>query len=122
MNKKVILTILMSLMLWGYAPRANAVIEFPSVNNQQEVVQNEKNEPSLSILPKKQEGKIVLGKFFITMLWVVGSSAVLFLLLLLYKKHKGGVNSVERRAISKEQDLNSPVTVDEAVKLFIEKF
>lgn len=136
--KKILCFVFLTVIIGGFAlipmQCANA-LQFPSVNppaetvqpaqsataepvNSQTTVQNTKN----SADQKPGEAKIVLGKFFITMLWVVGSCAVLFVILLLYKKRMGGMNMSVQRPVTKEQDLTSPSTVDEAVRLFIEKF
>ncbi len=70
---------------------------------------------------KKSEGKNVLSKFLVSMLWVAGSCAAIFLILLAYKRIKG-TSFGQTRQIEVSKNLNSPETVDDAVKLFIEKF
>lgn len=70
---------------------------------------------------KKNEAGSVLKKFFISMCWVGGSCLVIFLILLAYKRLKTAklVNSAE---IDITKNLNSPETIEEATKFFIEKF
>ena len=70
---------------------------------------------------QKSEASHVLSKFLVSMLWVAGSCVAIFLLLLAYKRFKtGAVKKIVAVDISK--NLNSPDTVEEATKLFIEKF
>lgn len=125
----VLLTIAVSGGLAFLQLKSAIALDFPAPNPPAETVaqpakttQHEQNKTLVGQQQKPSEGKIVLGKFFTTMLWVVGSCAILFLILLLFRKRIGGMNMSVQRPMSKEQDLNSPSTVDEAVKLFIEKF
>ena len=126
----VLLTIAVSGGLAFLQLKPAIALDFPAPNPPAETVaqpakttQHEQNKtPVVGQHQKPSEGKIVLGKFFTAMLWVVGSCAILFLILLLFRKRIGGMNMSVQRPMSKEQDLNSPSTVDEAVKLFIEKF
>ena len=85
------------------------------------------NQPNVNVektntsLKPRNEGKNVLKRFFITMLWVGGSCIAIFLILLAYKK----LNSTklgQTRQIDISKNLNSPDTTDEAIKFFIEKF
>lgn len=70
---------------------------------------------------KKDEAGNVLKKFLISMCWVGGSCLAIFLILLAYKKLKSAkLVSTAERDISK--NLNSPETIEDATKFFIEKF
>lgn len=73
------------------------------------------------LLPKKEERNNVLGKFLKVMLMVCGSGVVIYLLGLGYKKISGSKVS-KKTQVEIEKNLNSPETVEDAVKLFIEKF
>lgn len=132
-SKKFIITLLTAAAIGGFTliPAGQSMaLQFPSVNPPSQTEQTQVSQPvkqqsssnSDVRLPRDSEGKIVLGKFFTTMLWVVGSCAVLFVILLIYKKRTAGMSMSVQRPMTKEQDLTSPSTVDEAVRLFIEKF
>lgn len=70
---------------------------------------------------EKSESQNVLVKFFITMLWVAGSCGAIFLALLAYKK-LSGASFVDPKHREIAKNLNSPETIDDAAKFFIEKF
>lgn len=79
------------------------------------------NLPSNNKTEEKSEGKKVFTKFLISMFWVAGSCIAIFLILLAYKKLKG-TKLGQTKHIDISKNLNSPDTVDEAIKFFIEKF
>ncbi len=126
--KKLFFNVVMAIMLCVFAGTDNyaSALTFPALNNnaQQENVQKsaENTVTPPSAQKTQGEGKIVLGKFFNTMKWVLGSGVVLFLILFIFRRKMGNITLSSSRPMTKEQDLTSPATVDEAVKLFIEKF
>ena len=126
--KKLFFNVVMAFMLCVFAGIDNnaSALTFPALNNnaQQEKVQKsaENTVTPPSVQKTQGEGKIVLGKFFNTMKWVLGSGVVLFLILFIFRRKMGNITLSSSRPMTKEQDLTSPATVDEAVKLFIEKF
>lgn len=68
-----------------------------------------------------KEAKHVLGKFIHTLMLVGGSCIAIFVLLTIYQRFSNRQNKpVHNIDISK--DLESPETIEDAVKLFIEKF
>lgn len=70
---------------------------------------------------EKTEKNNVLSKFLVSMLWVAGSCFAIFLILLAYKRlTETSIGQTKNTDVSK--NLNSPETVDDAVKFFIEKF
>lgn len=100
-----------STLAIGNIAYGNTTINQPNVNT----------ENTNASLKPRNEGKNVLKRFFITMLWVGGSCVAIFLILLAYKK----LNSTklgQTRQIDISKNLNSPDTTDEAIKFFIEKF
>ena len=79
-----------------------------------------------SILPvcaeQSQELKHVLAKFAIAMSVVGGSCLVLYLGLRTYKRFKDKEDNTQISYIDVNKNLYTPETIDEATKLFIEKF
>ncbi len=73
------------------------------------------------LLPQKAETRIVLKKFLKSMLLVAGSCAGIFLILLIYKRARTP-RAIKSTQADISKNLNSPESVDEAVKFFIEKF
>lgn len=67
---------------------------------------------------KSQGSKSIIFKFMLAMLWVVISSAIIFLVLLGYKKIVIKKQVVIEK--SKEKSLESPKTFKEAVNLFLD--
>lgn len=74
-----------------------------------------------NLVPQKAETGIVLKKFLKSMLLVASSCAVIFLILLAYKRAKSQKKH-KREDTDISKNLNSPETVEEATKFFIEKF
>ena len=72
-------------------------------------------------MPPKSELKHVLGKFLKTMLLVIGSCIAIFILLLGYKRLKAP-KAINHSDIDVRKNLNSPETIEEATRFFIEKF
>lgn len=72
-------------------------------------------------MPPKSELKHVLGKFLKTMLLVIGSCIAIVLLLLGYKRLKAP-KTINHSDIDVHKNLNSPETIEEATRFFIEKF
>ena len=72
-------------------------------------------------IPSKSEIKHVLGKFLKTMLLVLGSCIIIYFALLGYKKFKSPT-SLNNNDVDVKKNLNSPKTIEEATKFFIEKF
>jgi len=78
--------------------------------------------PNVETKPyKSNEIRHVFSKFLKSMMLVAGSCFVIFLILALFKNSKSTKNSPKRN-IDIQKDLNSPETIDAAVKFFIEKF
>ena len=75
-----------------------------------------------TLLPTKEENKNVLGKFFVTMMWVFGSCAVIYLVLFLYKRRKEGSKAPSAQNIDLTTTLDSPQSVEDAVDFVIKKF
>lgn len=75
-----------------------------------------------TLLPSKEENKNVLGRFFVTMLWVLGSCGVIYLLLLAYKRGKEGGNTAAETNQDMSLNLDSPQNADEAIEFVIKKF
>lgn len=152
MTKKVTKTIIVSTLLMLMSapvfsvtdtvePTEQTAVEQTQTNNQTEqttvdVVPADENtvstEPTVTEqvqadvdnsvkIPPKSEIKHVLGKFFKTMLLVIGSCIAIFILLLGYKKLKAPKN-ITQSDIDIHKNLNSPETIEEATKFFIEKF
>lgn len=85
-----------------------------------------KNAETSAITPKPKTEKRnelsgVLSKFALTLAWVSGSCVVIFLLLYAYKKLKK-TSIVNPKQIDTEKNLNSPDTIEDATRFFIEKF
>ncbi len=93
-----------------------AAVEVKDTENTADTIQSQTVEPD-----HKREIKHVLGKFLKTMLLVIGSCLAIFLLLLGYKKIKSPKVIIQNN-IDIQKNLNSPETIDEATKFFIEKF
>ncbi len=72
-------------------------------------------------IEKKTEAKNVLKKFFKSMLLVCGSSIVIVLLLIAYKRFKNS-SIANPHYVDIEKNLNTPETVEDATKFVIEKF
>ena len=70
----------------------------------------------------KSELKHVLAKFAIAMSVVGGSCLVLYLGLRTYKRFKDKEDNTQISYIDVNKNLYTPETIDEATKLFIEKF
>lgn len=130
------LLILMSVPVYAVTdsvqPTGQAAVEQTTVD----VVQSDRNtvptEPTITEqvqadvdnsvkIPPKSEIKHVLGKFLKTMLLVIGSCIAIFILLLGYKKLKTP-KTLNQNNIDVHKNLNSPETIEEATKFFIEKF
>ncbi len=75
-----------------------------------------------TLLPSKEENKNVLGKFFVTMLWVLGSCGVIYVLLVAYKRGKEGSNATAQTNPDMSLNLDSPQNADDAIELVIKKF
>jgi len=115
---KGVLIILLSAVLNMPACFADTQIAVDLSNNSniEEISENNQKKS-----PSKQEAKHVFGKFFQTMLLVAGSCVAIFLLLIFYKNITTK-NKTTKRNIAIEKDLETPETLDDAIKLFIEKF
>ena len=100
-----------SLLFWSITPLCTFAAGADSLKS----VQNKISQT------KRHEIKILLKKFGVSMSWVAGSCVVIFLMLLSYKRLK---NSQQKIVINQDisKNLNSPETLDEATKFFIEKF
>ena len=72
-------------------------------------------------IPPTSEIKHVLSKFLKTMLLVLGSCIIIYLVLLGYKRLKSP-KALNISNIDIQKNLNSPETIEEATKFFIEKF
>ena len=72
-------------------------------------------------IEKKTETKNVLKKFLKAMVLVCGSSIVIVLLLIAYKRFKNS-SIVNPHYVDIEKNLNTPETVEDATKFVIEKF
>lgn len=70
----------------------------------------------------KSEIKHVLKKFAIAMAAVGGSGIILYLALRTYKRFREKEENIETCCIDIKKDLSTPETIEDATKLFIEKF
>lgn len=70
----------------------------------------------------KSELKHVLKKFALSMSLVGGSCLVLYFALKTYKRFKEEEEAGQPYPVDTEKCLNTPETIEEATKLFIEKF
>ena len=69
----------------------------------------------------KDEIKHVANKFGHTMLLVLGASLTIILLLMIYKRMTSP-KTVTKRQTDIAKDLESPETIEDATRFFIEKF
>lgn len=74
-----------------------------------------------AVKPYKSEFKSVIKKFALSMSWVLLSIIVIWGILLAYKK-LGSNKLVKTQKEDISKNLNSPETVEEATRFFIEKF
>lgn len=79
--------------------------------------------PAISVKAhnNKNEAKNVLSRFTKSMLLVAGSCLAIYLVLLGYKRLKGA-KLINTQQVEISKNLTSPETIEEATKLFIEKF
>lgn len=119
-NKIVINTFVLTTLLM---PVCHAQNYFEEQNTQTVVVEQTTQSTQLPTSTKKpnKEVKHVFGKFLHTLLLVGGSCLTIIFLLLLYKKFSNKKQQIVRN-INLNKDLESPETIEDAVKLFIEKF
>lgn len=75
-----------------------------------------------SLMPTKQEKKNIFGRFFITMIWVLGSCGAICGALIVYKRIKNPANTLNEREQDISQNLTSPSTADDAIDFVIKKF
>lgn len=94
----------------------------PSYAKKTDLETLKKSQTAETSLPAKDESKNIFGKFLITMLWVAGSCGVIYLLLILYKRHKDGTSKANEDPPDMELNLSSPQNVDEAIDFVIKKF
>lgn len=89
---------------------------------QKNTVQTQQKPAATALIPSKKENKNILGKFFITMLWVLSSCVIIYGVLLLYKKSKSSADTdcVKEKDIA--MNLESPSSVDDATDFVIKKF
>ncbi len=87
-------------------------------NTQSEVVLEEKN-----ATPYKQptSKKKIMKKFLLAMLGVAGSSILLFAILSIYNRVVYGKESVHSELKHGESQLETPETISEAVRSFVDK-
>ena len=115
MKKKLLTVITAFIMaLTASMPCCCAVEQPKAADTQPQIVQKKHKED-------RNEAKNVLTKFLITMLWVGGSCLVIFLILYAYKNLKKS-NIVNHGQIDIAKNLNSPESIEDATKFFIEKF
>lgn len=81
----------------------------------------DENISSKAVTKRHKEAKHVFAKFLHTLLLVGGSCIVIYILLGLYKKYSSRKKQILRN-IDVTKDLESPETIEDAIKLFIEKF
>lgn len=99
-------------------------VSYAENTEQVDVFQTNNVQETLTTLPSKNdnsEAKHVFGKFGHTMLLVAGSCLLVLLVLSLYKKLTTS-KTLQTREIDIKKDLNSPETIEDATKFFIEKF
>ena len=110
MKKKLLTVITAFIMALTVSMPCCCAVEQPkAADTQPQIVQKKHKED-------RNEAKNVL-----TMLWVGGSCLVIFLILYAYKNLKKS-NIVNHGQIDIAKNLNSPESIEDATKFFIEKF
>ena len=115
MKKNILTVITAFIMSLTVSMPCCCAVEQPKTSESQPQIVQRKNKED------KNEVKTVLTKFLITMLWVGGSCLVIFLLLYAYKNLKKS-KIVNQGHIDIAKNLNSPESIEDATKFFIEKF
>lgn len=112
-----------SIVLMPVSYANNGVNSNTNVTTQETLSSDFYNRDTTKLTHKKtkNEKKQVMSKFIHSMLLVFGSCLAISFLLLLYKK-LSQPKIVPTRDIDISKDLNTPQTIEDATKFFIEKF
>ena len=92
-----------------------------TVDTEQQQTQPIVQKTETTVKSRKSEIKHVIKKFAVSMSWVFLSIIVILAVLLVYKK-LGNTRNIKTNKEDISKNLNSPETVEEATRFFIEKF